>query len=166
MRRSRLLSLRRFGFKQISRNASVPCSVVVVVSWSVRVRDGVRVNAASVAPAAAASAFVAWPRFGFIHCAACKIGNVLANDSQQQQQADFPRCCPATIFLESWPDVMGCFGSASSKADQEENKRRKEANKKINQQIQKDKQVYRATHRLLLLGMCNSYNKTKSMPFR
>jgi hypothetical protein len=79
-----------------------------------------------------------------------KIGNLLAND--RQQQADFPRCCPATIFLESWPDVMGCFGSASSKADQEENKRRKEANKKINQQIQKDKQVYRATHRLLLLG--------------
>jgi hypothetical protein len=122
-----------------------------------RVRDGVRVNAASVALAAASALFVAWPRFGFIHCAACKIGNVLANDTQQQQQADFPRCCPATIFLESWPDVMGCFGSASSKADQEENKRRKEANKKINQQIQKDKQVYRATHRLLLLGMlCNS----------
>ena len=49
--------------------------------------------------------------------------------------------------------VMGCFGrSASGKSDAEESKRRKEANKKINQQIQKDKQVYRATHRLLLLG--------------
>ncbi|XP_065342611.1 guanine nucleotide-binding protein G(s) subunit alpha [Cloeon dipterum] len=85
-------------------------------------------------------------------------GNLLANE--RQQQADFPRCCPATIFLESWPDVMGCFGSASSKADQEENKRRKEANKKINQQIQKDKQVYRATHRLLLLGAGESGKST------
>lgn len=47
---------------------------------------------------------------------------------------------------------MGCFGSASSKADHEETKRGKETNKKINQQLQKDKQVYRATHRLLLLG--------------
>ena len=47
---------------------------------------------------------------------------------------------------------MGCFGRSSSKSDAEESKRRKEANKKINQQIQKDKQVYRATHRLLLLG--------------
>lgn len=54
---------------------------------------------------------------------------------------------------------MGCFGSASSKADQEENKKGKETNKRINQQLQKDKQVYRATHRLLLLGnfsLCGS----------
>ncbi|KAF4520535.1 hypothetical protein B566_EDAN008734 [Ephemera danica] len=62
--------------------------------------------------------------------------------------------------MESWPDVMGCFGSGSTKADQEENKRRKEANKKINQQIQKDKQVYRATHRLLLLGAGESGKST------
>ena len=50
---------------------------------------------------------------------------------------------------------MGCFGSAGAKGDAEENKRRKEANKKINKQIQQDKQVYRATHRLLLLGKDN-----------
>lgn len=47
---------------------------------------------------------------------------------------------------------MGCFGSAGAKGDAEELKKRKEANKKINKQIQQDKQVYRATHRLLLLG--------------
>ena len=52
----------------------------------------------------------------------------------------------------AWATVMGCFGRDASKSDAEESKRRKEANKKINQQIQKDKQVYRATHRLLLLG--------------
>lgn len=49
-------------------------------------------------------------------------------------------------------NVMGCFGGSASKNDAEEDKRRKEANKRIEKQIQKDKQVYRATHRLLLLG--------------
>lgn len=61
---------------------------------------------------------------------------------------------------------MGCFGSASSKADHEESKRGKETNKKINQQLQKDKQVYRATHRLLLLGkfvnLVKKLNKSKT----
>jgi len=46
---------------------------------------------------------------------------------------------------------MGCFDT--NKGD-EEDKVRKEANKKIEKQLQKDKQTYRATHRLLLLGMC------------
>jgi guanine nucleotide-binding protein G(s) subunit alpha len=47
---------------------------------------------------------------------------------------------------------MGCFGSAAAKTDHDDAKKGKETNKKINQQLQKDKQVYRATHRLLLLG--------------
>ncbi|KAK9510858.1 hypothetical protein O3M35_005554 [Rhynocoris fuscipes] len=55
---------------------------------------------------------------------------------------------------------MGCFGSAASRADHEETKRGKETNKKINQQLQKDKQVYRATHRLLLLGAGESGKST------
>lgn len=49
------------------------------------------------------------------------------------------------------PDmVMGCFGG--NKQDAEDEKWRKEANKRIEKQLQRDKQVYRATHRLLLLG--------------
>ncbi len=44
---------------------------------------------------------------------------------------------------------MGCF--KPSKEDEDE-KVRREANKKIEKQLQKDKQLYRATHRLLLLG--------------
>lgn len=55
---------------------------------------------------------------------------------------------------------MGCFGSASSKADHEDTKRGKERNKQINQQLQKDKQLYRATHRLLLLGAGESGKST------
>lgn len=50
---------------------------------------------------------------------------------------------------------MGCFGSAAAKTDHDDAKKGKETNKKINQQLQKDKQVYRATHRLLLLGESN-----------
>lgn len=60
----------------------------------------------------------------------------------------------------AWAMVMGCFGGGASKSDAEESKRRKEANKKINQQIQRDKQVYRATHRLLLLGAGESGKST------
>jgi len=44
---------------------------------------------------------------------------------------------------------MGCFGG---KSGDEEERLRKETNKKIERQLQKDKQTYRATHRLLLLG--------------
>jgi len=60
----------------------------------------------------------------------------------------------------AWSTVMGCFGRSASKSDAEESKQRKEANKRINQQIQKDKQVYRATHRLLLLGAGESGKST------
>ena len=45
---------------------------------------------------------------------------------------------------------MGCF--KPSKEDEDE-KVRREANRRIEKQLQKDKQAYRATHRLLLLGL-------------
>jgi len=38
--------------------------------------------------------------------------------------------------------------------ENEDERSRREANKKIEKQLQKDKQTYRATHRLLLLGNC------------
>ena len=44
---------------------------------------------------------------------------------------------------------MGCIEGSK---DAEEERLKKDANKKIEKQIQKDKQIYRATHRLLLLG--------------
>lgn len=56
---------------------------------------------------------------------------------------------------------MGCCGlNGDSKDDAEEAKRQRQQNKKIEQQIQKDKQVYRATHRLLLLGAGESGKST------
>ena len=50
--------------------------------------------------------------------------------------------------------VMGCFGSQSSKQNQDDSKNQKRRSDAITRQLQKDKQVYRATHRLLLLGKC------------
>lgn len=44
---------------------------------------------------------------------------------------------------------MGCFRPSK---DGEDDKLQKETNKRIEKQLQKDKQLYRATHRLLLLG--------------
>jgi len=55
--------------------------------------------------------------------------------------------------------MMGCF-SAKPEKDNEDERNRKEANKKIEKQLQKDKQTYRATHRLLLLGAGESGKST------
>nr|QKY89058.1 Gs alpha [Acanthopleura granulata] len=52
---------------------------------------------------------------------------------------------------------MGCWGSSR---EDEDDKAKKEANKKIEKQLQKDKQLYRATHRLLLLGAGESGKST------
>ena len=49
-------------------------------------------------------------------------------------------------------DSMGCFKLTGAGKEDDDEKIRKEANKKIEKQLQKDKQLYRATHRLLLLG--------------
>lgn len=56
---------------------------------------------------------------------------------------------------------MGCFGGGTkTKEEVDEEKRRREANKKIEKQLAKDKQLYRATHRLLLLGAGESGKST------
>ena len=47
---------------------------------------------------------------------------------------------------------FGSMGCIEGSKDAEEERLKKDANKKIEKQIQKDKQIYRATHRLLLLG--------------
>ena len=47
---------------------------------------------------------------------------------------------------------MGCLGNSKTEDQRNEDKAQREANKKIEKQLQKDKQIYRATHRLLLLG--------------
>ncbi|XP_040583967.1 guanine nucleotide-binding protein G(s) subunit alpha [Lepeophtheirus salmonis] len=56
--------------------------------------------------------------------------------------------------------AMGCCGLTPDKDDVEEEKKQRKTNKEIERQIQKDKQVYRATHRLLLLGAGESGKST------
>ena len=51
-----------------------------------------------------------------------------------------------------WKGEMGCFSKTRSRTDPDDEKLQKEQNKKIEQQLQRDKQLYRATHRLLFVG--------------
>uniref|UniRef100_A0A8C7DS54 Guanine nucleotide-binding protein G(s) subunit alpha n=1 Tax=Oncorhynchus kisutch TaxID=8019 RepID=A0A8C7DS54_ONCKI len=44
---------------------------------------------------------------------------------------------------------MGCLGNSKTEDQHNEEKAQREANKKIEKQLQKDKQIYRATHRWL-----------------
>uniref|UniRef100_A0A3Q4AXH2 Guanine nucleotide-binding protein G(s) subunit alpha n=1 Tax=Mola mola TaxID=94237 RepID=A0A3Q4AXH2_MOLML len=44
---------------------------------------------------------------------------------------------------------MGCLGNSKTEDQRNEEKAQREANKKIEKQLQKDKQIYRATHRWL-----------------
>lgn len=47
---------------------------------------------------------------------------------------------------------MGCLGSSKTEDQRIDEKTQREANKKIEKQLQKERQAYKATHRLLLLG--------------
>lgn len=49
------------------------------------------------------------------------------------------------------PVEMGCLGGKTEEERLDE-KAKREANKKIERQLQKERQAYKATHRLLLLG--------------
>ena len=66
--------------------------------------------------------------------------------------------CPCVLPVFQ-AEAMGCCG-IKEKEEAEEEKRQRKTNKEIERQIQKDKQVYRATHRLLLLGAGESGKST------
>jgi GTPase SAR1 family protein len=68
--------------------------------------------------------------------------------------------CPSVLPVFQ-VEAMGCCGiNGNTKEEAEEEKRQRKTNKDIERQIQKDKQVYRATHRLLLLGAGESGKST------
>lgn len=78
-----------------------------------------------------------------------------------------PDTSPETSATCWWTPfvAMGCFGSAGSKQTEtnnstEDTKSQKRRSDAITKQLQKDKQVYRATHRLLLLGAGESGKST------
>ena len=49
-------------------------------------------------------------------------------------------------------NIMGCFGIAGAKDDAEELAKQEKTNKEINKQIKEEKQLYKATYRLLVVG--------------
>ncbi|KAF2365429.1 Guanine nucleotide binding protein (G-protein) alpha subunit [Trinorchestia longiramus] len=55
---------------------------------------------------------------------------------------------------------MGCFGSGGADGDVNAKRERRKRHREIQKQIQQDKQIYRATHRLLLLGAGESGKST------
>ena len=50
---------------------------------------------------------------------------------------------------------MSCFGGGTSETSDEVLREQARRNKVIDQQLKKDKDVYKSTHRLLLLGECS-----------
>lgn len=67
-----------------------------------------------------------------------------------------------TCWWTPWA-AMGCFGSPGpkhSERNSEDSKSQKRRSDAISKQLQKDKQLYRATHRLLLLGAGESGKST------
>uniref|UniRef100_A0A6I8NA68 G protein subunit alpha L n=1 Tax=Ornithorhynchus anatinus TaxID=9258 RepID=A0A6I8NA68_ORNAN len=55
---------------------------------------------------------------------------------------------------------MGCLGNSKTEDQKIDEKERREANKKIEKQLQKERLAYKATHRLLLLGAGESGKST------
>ena len=79
--------------------------------------------------------------------------------------ASGPECGPvaADKGADCWWSplaAMGCFGNRDAAAASEDIRSQKRINDHINRQLAKEKQVYRATHRLLLLGAGESGKST------
>ncbi|CAG9124616.1 unnamed protein product [Plutella xylostella] len=88
-------------------------------------------------------------------------GGARGAESPSQANQDTVDNATPTCWWTAW-SAMGCFGSPGGKSggegdDLKSQKRRSDA---ITRQLQKDKQLYRATHRLLLLGAGESGKST------
>ncbi|KAG9347825.1 hypothetical protein JZ751_003841, partial [Albula glossodonta] len=55
---------------------------------------------------------------------------------------------------------MGCLGNSKTEDQRTDEKEKRETNKKIGKQLEKERRVYRSTHRLLLLGAGESGKST------
>uniref|UniRef100_A0A803Y7H9 GNAS complex locus n=1 Tax=Meleagris gallopavo TaxID=9103 RepID=A0A803Y7H9_MELGA len=60
---------------------------------------------------------------------------------------------------------MGCLGNSKTEDQRIDEKAQREANKKIEKQLQKERLAYKATHRLLLLGKAAGGIRVKKLQF-
>lgn len=97
-----------------------------------------------------------------------KLSAILEQNGENTRGAESPDANQenrATCWWTPWA-AMGCFGSPTSKQSSsdvnssEDSKSQKRRSDAISRQLQKDKQLYRATHRLLLLGAGESGKST------
>ena len=83
------------------------------------------------------------------------------NSNNNNNNPNSNSCFSSVFPFASVLEAMGCCGLTNgSKEDADEVRSQKAKSKEIERQIQKDKQVYRATHRLLLLGAGESGKST------
>lgn len=90
---------------------------------------------------------------------AAKIGNWWAKEAgpPEEVRSNWLRLAP---LLQASTNDMGCFGSGGGDGDANGRRERRRRHREIQKQIQQDKQIYRATHRLLLLGAGESGKST------
>lgn len=83
---------------------------------------------------------------------AATIGNWWAKEEGPRRREFRPYWQRLAPLLQQSTNDMGCFGSGGGDGDVNGKRERRRRHKEIQKQIQQDKQIYRATHRLLLLG--------------
>ncbi|KAJ8710206.1 hypothetical protein PYW07_009572 [Mythimna separata] len=86
-------------------------------------------------------------------------GGARGAESPSQPNQDTVDNATPTCWWAAW-SAMGCFGSPGGKSSEDDAKKQKRRSDAITKQLQKDKQLYRATHRLLLLGAGESGKST------
>ncbi|XP_060616217.2 guanine nucleotide-binding protein G(s) subunit alpha-like [Anolis sagrei] len=64
------------------------------------------------------------------------------------------------LYISIVPHKMGCFGNRKTEEERKEEKERRKTHKKVEKQLKMDKEVFKATHHLLVMGLEESGKNT------